>query len=54
MTFTGKGKTHGDFKGNGNSDGNWAGYSYDAPYYYGYSPYGVPAAPAPAAAPAAK
>ena len=39
MTFTGKAKTRGNFKGSGDSDGRWAGYGYDAPYYWGYTPY---------------
>ena len=45
MTFTGKGKTRGDFKGNGDSNSNWAGYGYDAPYYYGYTPYAASVTP---------
>ena len=47
MSFTGKGKTAGDFKGNGNNAMNVDSASTDsAPYYYG-----APAAPV---APAAK
>jgi len=41
MNFTGRGKANGDFKGTGDTDGSWAGYGYDAPYYYGYQPYGA-------------
>jgi len=48
MSFTGKGKTAGDFKGNGVTDtnGNFSGnqyrpYGYGSPYYYNF--------PAPAA-----
>ena len=44
MNFTGKGRTAGDFKGNADTDGNFSGYGYDAPYYG--APMAAPVAPA--------
>jgi len=49
MNFSGKGRTAGDFKGNGTTNTNGTAYGYEQPYY-GYAPV-APAAPA---APAAK
>ncbi|RMG34038.1 MAG: hypothetical protein D6720_10265 [Gammaproteobacteria bacterium] len=39
MKFSGRSKTRGHLEGAGDSEGGWAGYGYEAPYYYGYTPY---------------
>ena len=44
MTFKGRGKSAGDFKGNGTTDTNGTAYGYEQPAY-GYAP-AAPVAPA--------
>jgi len=52
FNFSARARAAGDFTGNADTDGNWAGYGYDYPYYWG-GPYGAPVIPpAPSPAPA--
>jgi len=53
MTFTGRGRTNADFRGNADTDGHWSGYGYDNPYPYYYGQPYAPWAMQPQAAPPA-